>query len=168
MHKKHGMWIAHCTFELSVPYNGLKQFKNVSANSVEIYAFFQNNLSFTFFSDKQFVLYNKSIEQLVLTSYCRNGSLFVLANHDAKAQLPSELLRSCSERQKPRAVYDTSLHLINKDLGMQKEKFSVVQQEWQHHLSHLKVWNIFLPPQKPRNDISVGHTTDAQWKFSFD
>lgn len=115
-----------------------------------------------FFSDYQFVLYIKSIEQLVLSSYCRNWSLFVLAIHNAKAQLPSELLRSCSERQRPRAVYDTSLHLINKDLRMQKEKFSVMQHERQHHLSHLKVWNIFLPPQKLRNDVSVGHTTDAQ------
>lgn len=115
-----------------------------------------------FFSDYQFVLYIKSIEQLVLSSYCRNWSLFVLAIHNAKAQLPSELLRSCSERQRPRAVYDTSLHLINKDLRMQKEKFSVMQHERQHHLSHLKVWNIFLPPQKLRNDVSIGHTTDAQ------
>lgn len=65
-------------------------------------------------------------------------------------------------------MYDTSLHLINKDLGMQKEKFSVMQQERQHYLSHLKVQNIFFLHQKLRNDVSVGHTTDAQCKLSSD
>lgn len=63
-------------------------------------------------------------------------------------------------------MYDTSLHLINKDLGMQKEKFSVMQQEQQHHLSHSKVRKIFLLHQKLRNDVSVGHTTDAQCELS--
>lgn len=135
---------------------------------MSFYALFKIISVLNFFSDQQFVLYIKSIEQLVPTSYCRNGSLFVLAIHNAKAQLPSELLRSCSERQRPRAVYDTSLHLINMDLGMQKEKFSVMQHERQHHLSHLKVWNIFLPPPKLRNDVSVGQTADAQQEFSID
>lgn len=65
-------------------------------------------------------------------------------------------------------MYDTSLHLINKDLGMQKEKFSVMQQERQHYLSRLKVWNIFLLHQKLRNDVSVVHTTDAQCELSSD
>jgi len=44
---------------------------------------FQNNLSFTFFTDKQFVLHIKSV-QLVLTFYTvEMGLSFVLANHNA-------------------------------------------------------------------------------------
>lgn len=43
---------------------------------------FSKQSQFYIFSDKQIVLRIKHVEQLVITSYCRNGSLFVLANHD--------------------------------------------------------------------------------------
>lgn len=101
----------------------------------------------------------KWAEETLLTSYSRNNPyLFVLANHDAKAQLPSVLARNWCERQRPRAVYDTSLHLISKDL-----KKSSQSRRKNTSSSHLKVQNIFLPPQKETDRWRLQLVCSVSW-----